>query len=277
MKAVADADLDGLDFTGALSDVRDGMVIAPVWRAYIEQSDSLSVPGVPNRDLGIRDADGLFHPSSHPTWSERELYEYLAHPKRLVREQMGYESRMAVTFGTIMGAWMASALVGAGALLPPGPCQFCDPDLLCREASYLDRETGSFGHVDGEVDPALTDGVPTLWESKWTQENTWQGYKRLNEMRDLDNELFAETWPNWAAQGLEYMRISGRRRVIYTVGIAGYPWTVREFHLDYDPAAAERVATRYRRVRQAYADQRPPECLCDRNKAKACVARRLCP
>lgn len=276
MRAVAEADLDGLDFSAALSDVRSGMVIAPLWRAYIEQAESLSVPGVPRRDLGVRDPDGLFHPSTHPSWNERELYEYLAHPDRLVREQMGYESRMSVTFGTIMGAWMSQVLIGSGALLPPQPCRHCPPEAGCREESFYDPQTGSFGHVDGRVQPALVDGVPTLWESKWTQENTWQAYKRLKDMRDLDNERFAETWPNWAAQGLDYMRISGARKVVYTIGIAGFPWEVREFHLGYDEDVAERVAARYRRVRQAYADQRPPECPCDRNRARVCAARRAC-
>ncbi len=272
----ATVDLEDIDFSGAMTSVRDGLLIKPLFQLYIEQAEELCFPQMSPRDVGERDPDGLFHPSSHPGWSARQLYEYLVHPGQLEREPLSYEAKMSMFFGSFFGGWKADVLLSIGVLEPPPPCRWCPPAAGCREASFLDPETGSFGHVDGLVDPELTP-VPATWENKETQENTWAGFKRLKEMRDLDNGAFVETWPSWYEQALEYQRLSGRRMTIFTVGIAGYPWLVREFHVVYDAAKAEEVAAKYRRVRQAAADQRPPACMCDRKGAVDCVARRLCP
>lgn len=271
----ADA-LAGLDFGEMIRQTRRGCVLKPLLLNFIEQADELEVPGLDKRDLGARPPDGWFHPSTHPLWEERALYEYLAHPGRVPPRHFDYAARMAVTFGSSGHLFFQHVLDKMG-LLPRDlqACATCPPAARCQEPSWVDEEAGSRGHGDGVLALPGHAGEDLL-EVKFTNENTWGGARRLAKLEDRDDEAFARTWPDYRAQALEYQRLSGRRRTVVLLGVMGYPFELREFHVVYDRHAANGVRDKYLRVRQAVADQRPPRCGCAAKERAGCPGRAGC-
>lgn len=265
------AELADLDFGQLIKQTRAGCLIKPRLIAYIEATKELEVPGLHRRDLVDREPDGWFHPSTHPGWSERALYEYLAHPTQVVKRRLDFSGKLSVTAGTALHGMFQQVLRRTGDLPPEHQvCRTgCPPEARCQEPSWADEDTGARGHADG-------DNGEDLVELKFTNENTWAGTKRLMELEDREDEAFARFWPDYWDQAIEYQRLSGRRRTIVLLGMQGFPWEFREFHVVYDRARANEVRDKYRRVRQQVADQRPGRCLCAAKERAGCAARRLC-
>ena len=63
-----------------------------------------------------RPPDGWFHPSTHPLWTERQLYYYLAAPEMMVKEPFDYLGTLATTGGTFWHEFMQHILIDAGVL-----------------------------------------------------------------------------------------------------------------------------------------------------------------
>lgn len=268
--------LADLDFGDMIRQSRRGCVLKPLVLNFIETATELEVPGLDKRDLGARDPDGWFHPSTHPLWSERALYEYLAHPDRLVKRRFDYAAKMSVTAGSAMGVLFQSVLEKMG-VLPRElqACASCPPAADCREPSWVDEDAGSRGHGDGVL-VLPGDGDRRLLELKSTGDNSWVSSKRLRALDDREDEAFAETWPEYWAQVQEYLRLSGLREAIVLLVVVGFPWDLREFHVTYDRRAAGETRDKYLRVRQAVADQQPARCGCSTSERKSCPARAAC-
>jgi hypothetical protein len=72
----------------------------------------------------------------------------------------------------------------------------------------------------------------------------------------------------------EYMALSGLRKMIMLFIGMGFPWVMKEVHVDYDPAYIVALEAKYRMVREAVAAGSPPEPCCHigSKEAKSCPA-----
>jgi hypothetical protein len=268
-----------LDFSGSealLRDTAKGLLLKPLLENFIGQAKDLTFPGVPKRAFGDRPYDGLFHPSTHPLWPDRALFAYLTNPELVKREPMDYGRRMSVTVGTALHGFCQWCLQKAGVL--PAKlqrCTICPPEDRCREPGFVDDLTGAKTHADGVLALPGRYGQD-LFELKTAAENTWAGHKRLLGLEDLDNEAFAQIWPDYWIQAIDVQRISGKRRTILLILVLGFPWTIKEFHIEWDPVLGEALQEKYLRVRAAARAGRAPACACDRLKRATCPGKRFC-
>lgn len=259
-----------IDLSASMRDLRQGLVLKPPLLTYWAGSDSLSWPEMPSRAFGEREHDGLFHPSTHPLWPERALYQYLVDHEGLVKRERGASEVLALVVGTAVGIFVQESLLDAGlARREDQVCRVCPPEADCHEAGFLDEETGERTHVDGILSlPGRRPGED-LFEMKTSSKQT------AYQLQDLDNDGFRELWPEYWAQAQSCLRLSGRSRTVLLVMGVFYPFPMREFHIEADPEYQESLRQKYLRVRQAAADQRSPRCLCGGN-ARTCPSRRAC-
>lgn len=265
----------GMDLTQVLKQVHSGLLLTPQLRNYFDAGNTprVNVKLRPH-PLDKAPGDGWFHPSTHPLWSERSLYHYLAEPENLTPDKPHYALTMSRDFGSMGHVYVQSALAELG-LLPKDlqKCTVCPPALRCAEPGVIDEEVGMRGHMDGIL--ALP-GEPRggdLFELKTAGEF---GGMKVRGLEDLDTEGFKVKFPEYYAQDQCYMKMSGRRRTIVVFIILGYPWETREFHVPYDPSYVDKIWEKLAAVRQAVADQSPGHCWCSSKERTKCRARFLC-
>jgi hypothetical protein len=114
--------------------INDGEKILPALRAYMFD------PKFPSFEVQMagstqRKPDGWFHPSTHPLWTERQLYFYMAHPDELVNEPLDPLGTMATTAGNFWHKFLTVCGTEAGI--------FLDHDI-----PVSDPETRSRGEMD---------------------------------------------------------------------------------------------------------------------------------
>lgn len=99
-----------------------------------------------------------------------------------------------------------------------------------------------------------------------THNTSHDEFGRLTKVPDLDVEAYRAKWPDYYGQNQRYMKMSGRPFTVVLMMEMVYPFTMREFHVPYDIGYNAQIDAKYRVVRQAVADQRPPMCC----GSKAC-------
>jgi hypothetical protein len=255
-----------------------GAVLAPLVRLYVAEgrfprNTRITLPGG-NLD---RDPDGWFHPSTHPTMDARKLYYYLAQPQRWVAEPWGYEGRMSVTVGTLEHAIVQMALADIGALIPPtGTCPCCGRpygpgDDECGEPGVADPVLRRRGHMDGIVmTPALgMTGFDLKTINHFSAAKIPEGPDKAETLAWLRAKH-----PYYYGQMQEYMALSGLRMMIMLFIGMGFPWVMREIHVEYNPTYVVALEAKYRLVRAAEAAGMPPEqcCAIGSKESKSCPA-----
>lgn len=247
-----------MNFRRTLTSINKGEVVIPVLRAALYdpafKSFKVKVGG-----FEARPPDGWFHPSTHPLWPERQLFWYLAAPERLEEEPFDPHSVMAVTQGKFWHSFIEK--VGMDTGLFTGV-----------EVKVEDPVTGARGSMDGTL-------PEEVFEFKTIRPSKLHKFPTL-EPEDPDLAAWYRGYlPGYHAQGQEYMRLSGYRRHRTLLLAMDYPYEMREIVMEYDPFFAREVAEKYKRVRQAAADLRPPLPCCSpfSKDAKACPARLVCP
>lgn len=224
-----------------------------------------------------RRPDGYFHPSTHPQWTERQLFLYLTKPDLLIPTPLEVTGALSVTMGTAVHDFIEMCLIDAGVLVPPtGICVCCGREHgkkkgQCPEWGARDEETKSRGHMDGMLHVA--DFGHAGFEFKTTN------MMKIANIEDNDIEAFKVKWPAYYFQIQEYMRITGLTRfVVFFLGM-GYPWTMKEFVVPRDEAHIFEVGQKYRRVLQYVQNGGMPDpCCAPRSKtARECPLRTACP
>jgi hypothetical protein len=247
------------EFGRILRQQDSGLLLKPLLSSYLSAGVQPEF-AVEFRRKGQRKPDGWFHPSTHPLWTERQLYYYLTDPEGLRSEALGEVGMMSVTVGTVLHTFLQAVVVDMGVVAP---------DDVERKLS--DPETKARGAIDGIV--RIGDTV-AVWDYKTAHPVA------LSKLQDLDLEAWSAKYPYYYAQQQEYMRMSGIPLAIVTMMGTASPWEQREFHIPYNPEFAEGIAAKYRRVLSYVADGTPPPeacCMPGDAVSKSCVARVPCP
>jgi hypothetical protein len=265
--------------------IDDQLVLKPLIESYLLQAKFPDRFDVTFHKAGKeRKPDGWFHPSTHPEWPARMLYYYMTAPDQMEREQLSYESRMAVTMGTAVHGFIEMAIRDAGLMLPlVGTCPACQRPHgtgknQCDEFGVCDPQIGVRGHMDGILRIAAAGrrwnpDHPGVLEFKTTNPNAGRG------LADNDLEMFIAKWPGYYAQVQDYMEASGLRQAIVLIAILGYPWKLVEIQVPYDPGFVIGLRRKYQTVRDHEKMGVPPDPCCApfSADAKACPARYVCP
>ncbi len=269
------SDFTDFDFSGSVRQLSQGLLVRPLLENYLYDAKfpAFSVH-FPEQQME-RKPDDHFHPSTHPRWTEQALYRYIAHPDTFPLEKKQFMGTLAVTMGKVYHEFIQMCLEDAG-VLPRAwqVCKMCPPKADCHEAGFSDPVLGERGHCDGLMDlSSLGPRVPEalrypVFEFKTSNDN----FGKLQKIEDLDLETFKKKWPDYYGQQQRYMKAWDRTMSVVLFMEPGYPFTMREFHVPLDRGYNLQVDEKYRRVRQAVADQREPFCC----RSKGCPAAALC-
>lgn len=254
-----------------------GLVLSPILNNYLHSAKYPKEFSVTFRNHGDeRRPDGFFHPSTHPSWTERQLFYYLTQPDKVVGEPLEYAGALSVTMGTAVHDFVEMCLIHAGALIEPhGTCVACGREHgkkkgQCNEWGVMHAETKTRGHTDGRLSEQAGFGG---FEFKTSN------MMKLQNVEDNDVERFREKWPQYWLQVQEYMRCSGLQRYVVLFLGMGYPWTTREFVIEKDEAHCFEMDQKYRRVIAAAERGLTPDPCCAPQSATAreCALRHACP
>lgn len=254
--------------------VGDELIMLPHVKNYFYQADFPDEFAVHFRNAGApRRPDGFFHPSTHPTKNLTHLYYYLEASQKgnedlWIPEQLSYESRMAVMFGTALHEFLETAFTDLGFLMPPeGICQACGKQqpFPCTEHGVMDKENLTRGHMDGVI-PAQHSphGVTGLdWKSSNNQ--------ALQSIKSNDLEAFKKKWPYYYGQAQSYMLSSdlNLRHFVFVFIALGYPWTMREFLVPFDEEYVDKMKEKYRLAQAYLSEGIVPQGKCCSTKSKS--------
>lgn len=262
-------------FRGVLNGATSGLVIKPLLHSYLLDAKFPKHFTVTFRQHDLdRGPDGWFHPSTHPLWTERQLWYWVHKPETFIAEQREYMGVLSITMGSAVHDFQETCLKDMGVLLTPEePCPCGDPE--CSEWYVEDLELKSRGHMDGKS--ALhVPAFPLLTQQVYEFKTITERAKLPPKDNDLD-WLIAKR-PGYYAQLQEYMRMSGLRLAIILFMAMGHPWEMREIHVPFNDKFSFDLVQKYRRVREASPDHLPPTCCGPGSKdSKACMFRGTCP
>lgn len=221
-----------------------------------------------------REPDGWFHPSTHPTMDERQLYYYLAQPDRWEESEFDYGPRMSVLVGTVMHEVIQTVMTKLGLLIPPkGTCVCCGRPHgkgpgKCDEWGVRDDLLRRRGHMDGLLDiPGWCTPGDGIFDLKTCAPPVIRG------VDNNDLEAFKIKWPKYYGQAQDYMACTGKQKALILFLAMSEGWQMREFTIPRDDLYIARLEAKYRRVLAHVDAGTPPPVACCPGGAKA----RKCP
>lgn len=263
-------------FNRMMSGISKDLIITPFLLAQLNKGEygpfETKMPGRKERKYDSSHVDGWFHPSSHTTLGARKLYYYLTEPQNWDPEPFSAEGRMSVTIGTMMHSFIEKLLLDCGALVAPEgeTCTACSKKIgkkrgECYEHGVSDPEVMSRGHMDGRINPAILDAG---FEFKSSNPRS------LDALKDNDTETFKKKYLTYYGQVQEYMRMTGLKQFIVLFMATAYPWTTKEFLIDFDPEFSKSIEEKYKDVRHHVEIGVPPEpcCAVQSKEARTCPA-----
>lgn len=244
------------NFRKVLQSVRNDEKVVPLLRSALWDPSFKSFT-VKVEGFRSRPPDGWFHPSTHPLWSRPMLYHYLAGTPGMKEEPFDPQGTIAVTAGTFFHSFVQRVLVDHKVLEKQPVTCGCGAKHPERAEVYLeDREALSRGHSDGVTYEGDGFEFKTMHPAKMGK--IPKGSPSSQEVLDW----FLDRCPDYYAQAQEYLRMSGRQRMVVVIMSLTYPFEMREIHVPYNPFAATKVRDKYAEVIQAVADRRPFRCEC---------------
>jgi hypothetical protein len=265
------------EFRRVLTGAAHGEILVPLLQSIFYQAD-FSGFTIPINGFSDRPPDGIFHPSTHPTWPSRMLYWYLKEPKRLIRDSWEMPGVLAVTQGSYWHAFLQTIMLRNNLIKNMSP----DKKYPHEQAEFFveDKATGSAGHLDGVLNPdILPIPYPTGLEIKTINGIGMSGMpKTAPESTERLNWLKTKH-PVYYAQAQEYLRMSGLPQQRFLFITIDYPFPMNEIVVPYDPPFALSIANKYHQVRHAVRLSSPPLPCCESlsSQAKKCCARSVCP
>jgi hypothetical protein len=252
-------------------------IIIPVVRPLVVQAaenfGELTVELPKNRPY-----DGWFHPSTHPTWDERQLYLYLTEPESLEEDALDEAAHYSAIHGTFWHTFLQTVMLFEGMIVVSNPEATKPHDRA--ELPVRDLKHNTRGHLDGVLNHEF---FPSLEVPQGLEIKTLNGF-RANDVPEgfpASPERIAwlrEDKPRYYWQAQEYMRMSGLRMQYFLFMGMDYPFPMAEVWLPYDEAEALSVTRKYSRVLGYVADQEMPDPCCSvkSTKAKQCPVRTGC-
>jgi hypothetical protein len=206
-----------------------------------------------------RAPDDWFHASGHPSRPVSDLVAYLRAPHVVPDEEIGYVGGMSVMVGTIMGDVARQILERKQIAVVPrsAACVVCGlpQPRKCREHGAVSLLTRSRGHMDAvlnftETPTTMIPGDLSLIPGEIAARLHGYDHKTaktmtLKDVEEMNEDSFKAKWPKYWWQAQEYMRLTGLIRYIVVVQGIGNPWTMKEFHIAFDPDAADSIERRY--------------------------------
>jgi hypothetical protein len=210
------------------------------------------------------------------------LYLYLTQPEKWSPEPLEFMGALSVTFGTAMHGFIQNCLnpKNANVLLTPSPevCLVCGRKTGwgpkdCNEWGVRSEETRSHGHMDGKG------SLPLLGWDLFGFEFKTGNHMKMQKIANNDIDAYRAKWPDYYAQNQDYLRITGLGTMVTFMLGLGYPWTMREFHVQRDEAYIQDLNTKYRSViAHAGMGISPDPCCAPRSsKSRLCPAAAVCP
>ncbi len=258
-------------FSMVVDEARTGLVLKPKLHSFLYDAvwpDDFSVRF--KRGAMSREPDGWFHPSTHPTWTERQLWYYRNRVEDLEPDHFAFENTMSVTMGTAIHGFMETCLNFMGVTYTRTELSGAGYQVRNGEPYFEDQATMSRGNADGVLH--LPGRPDELFEFKTT------GERNVKSVKDMDLDAFVDKWPWYYAQQQEYQRLSGLRNSIVIIMAMGFPWELREFHIPANQEYQDMVRDKYLRVLEATGVPAPCEgCVPKAKIALKCPARNFCP
>lgn len=249
-------------FNRTVTELGKGNIIIPMVQAALLDPDFAGFP-LEVEPWRKRKPDGWFHPSTHATWTARQLALYLLHPNAVAGEEFTITSILAITQGKLWHLFIQKLLLDAGVLLPrPGVSKTASiteqVEVPLRDPAHMRT-----GHSDGEVD----DGG---FEFKTM--NRYQ-IPKINNPADL-----LELKPAYYAQTQDYLDMAGWGQMRYLIMALEHPFPMTELVVPADSAFQAAQRAKYAQAMQAAADRRLPSPCCAPRSAQArgCPMRRVC-
>lgn len=239
------------NFRRVLSGIHDKKILIPTIRA------ALASPDFDGFTLEIepwlaRKPDGWFHPSTHATWTARQLTYLLSHPDFFVEEDRDLLFVLAVTQGKFWHTFIQKLLLDHRVLVQ-------------AEVPLIDPEHNRRGHTDGR----LANGE--LFEFKTASDHIIKKMDGVVALREYRPEYYAQTQ--------EYLDMAGVSSMRYLVMALSSPFPMIEFAVPADPQFQEAQREKYAVALAAYRSSSLPEpcCAVQSKEARACPARTVCP
>lgn len=219
--------------------------------------------------------DGYFHPSTHPTMSELELY-YEFHPEHdvaLPKRTFSLAAMWSMTMGTAAHSVIQTQL-DMRSLLVRGSSEWSQvssskpwvrgkhPEKNPVEWEYINSRHNVRGRADGILDLPVH-GQMVL------------EFKTANQRHF---KFMDAPFPKWEIQGCLAADAYGLDEIVVVVLEMAYPWNMKEFRVKRRDSIVEPVYEKFDRVREAIQRDIPPRCIhqLDSKEYRQCRASHLC-
>lgn len=236
---------------GILGDIKSKKVLVPIIRSM------LADPKFRGFNLKVepwqkRKYDGRFHPSSHATWTARQLTYYLTHGDQLIEEKPTPGFVLAVTQGKFWHSFYQKLLLRNGIL---------EQD----EVPLHDELHNRTGHTDGR----LSNGE--LLEIKTASSSS---FKKLGDVDALKEYSFG-----YYGQTQDYLDMAGAEIMRYLVVCMESPYPMHEYLVPADGVYQLRQRRKYREaIEAAQSGDLPDPCCSARSlDSTRCPVRLACP
>lgn len=257
------------NFQRTLAGLKKDQVIIPVIRAALSNPKftGFSVPVRGWRE-GVRKFDGWFHPSTHASWTARQLTYYLLHGAEIPPEPPTLTYVAAVTQGSFWHNFNQRLLIQEGVLRRnPGTTAKDDIEAQC-EIALVDDEHNRRGHADGRM--ATVDDE--LFE-----------FKTMNDVKIkkfTDEIVLREENPyGYYSQAQDYLDIAGLPKMRYFIMSLASPFPMQEFVVHANPGFQRRQREKYLQAIESAQQGGLPDACCGIGSAmaKSCPVASFCP
>jgi len=253
-------------FRRFLKDVHSEQILKPAIKASLSNPDfkdfTIDVDGWDTRQY-----DGWFHPSTHATWSTRQLYHYLVDGENIEPERPELLFVLAVTQGKFWHTLVQTLLADRGILkvnrTVPATASITDQ----VEVPLVDKKHNRRGHADGRI--AVRDDE--LFEFKTMSDWKLKKIRTVEDIKKLTPEYYAQTQ--------DYLDMAGVGAMRYLIMSLASPFPMEEIVVPADKAFQAAQRQKYLDAIQAAADQREPASCCAprSEQARSCPVSTLCP
>lgn len=250
------------DFDLFLTGLAKNEILIPAIRRALFKPDFKGF-NVPVEGWTPRPYDGWFHPSTHGTWTVRQLYLYLVASKFVETEQMPLTGVLAVTAGKFWHEFLQRILLAT-------------KDLRVAEQFIEQEDTNRRGHLDGVLENGEGLEIKTI--------NPYQISKVIDEA------VLKEKKYDYWAQTQDYLDVMGLSIMRYLMIEPSYPFQMAEFVVPADLDYQQRRRSEYRQAikfAEVYPDPKVladhtratvPSCCAPKSQmAKSCPVRMACP